>query len=487
MLQHFLEPLESRRLMANTVADFMPLSVGDQWQYQGTLNGLAVNAAVQSANGGVLSGIATTRLSTTLTPTGGGSATTDTRYYANTSTGLRLLRQDIGEPPLTTSTLFGTGVRFLTPTVEDGATVHFVKSFTGSSSDGRSWSGVFTGDMTVVGLENISTSVGSFESLRVSYTGSFTQTGSTGWTATGNIAETRWLVRGVGAAHVDFASSIAYSDRAPHALRYNLGLTSSSRLQGVTTEIVRGKGVDISFGDTSPSSTDGTNYTGIDVNGGLKTRVFTITNTSSQPITLAPGSNGLFSISGVNASDFVAIRQPAQTILPGQTTPFSARFDPAALGFRYATISFTTTAPGATPFQFDIRGTGVLIGSISVLGPQSQTIVNGATAPSSGTGTSFGQTAVAGSSVVQRSFTVVNSGPGPLNLFSPSRILISGANAQDFTVFLLPSASIQPGQSAVFTISFDPGALGARNAVVTILTNDRLHTPFSFAVGGTGV
>ena len=69
---------------------------------------------------------------------------------------------------------------------------------------------------------------------------------------------------------------------------------------------------------------------------------------------------------------------------------------------------------------------------------------------------------------------------------SDTRVVITGLDAQDFTVTLQPSVStLQPGQSVQFKVMFDPSALGSREAVVSIATNDRLNPLFSFAVGGS--
>ncbi len=483
---HTLESLEGRQLLATyAIADYLPLNTGDQWSYAGTLNGIPATAVASLSPGGTISGFSTSRLSTVLSPTDGGTPSTDTRYFAHTATGLRLFRQDLNEPTLSSSVLFGLGARLATSSVTDGVNVHIVKSLTGTSSDGRAWSGQFIGDFAVVGLENITVGAGSFEALRITLSGNITQNGTTGWTAEGHIIETRWLVRGVGPVRVDYASATDFSDIPDQSFRYNMGLTSATRLAGVTSLLVRGKGVDVAFGDSSPGAADGTNYTGIDIETQTKTRLFFITNTASHAITLAPGNQGFITLTGANVDDFVAVRQPAQTLQPGESTRFSVRFDPSALGFRYATISFATTEPGAQPFTFDIRGTGVLVGRIQVFGPQSQSIPSGAPATAE-SGTAFGSAAAAGTARIQRLFTLGNNGPGNLVLSAPARVVITGLNSEDFTVTLLPSAVVGPGTTSFFKISFNPSALGLRSALATIFSNDSQNLAFSFNLSGTG-
>jgi hypothetical protein len=486
------EALENRQVLAvHAVADFFPLAgVGNTWTYGGSVNGVPVTAAATLNAGPVMAGVQTSKLQTVFTPVGdtGTTATSsDTRFYAMTAAGLRLYREDITSPEMVSRTLFGDGAVYLTSSVADGAVIHIVKPFTGSSStSGRSWTGQFVGDMTVVGLDNIRTGLGTFEALKITLLGSLTENGSTGWTATGTINETSWIVRGLGVAHIDYSSAITFSDQDPQAFRFNLGLTSAGRLGDVNGVVLRGKGVDIPFADTQPHTFDGSNFGGIDVDAGVKTRVFRIFNDSTQPFTFAAGNRGTVSVTGVNASDFAVIHQPT-TIQPGASDFIAVQFNPSALGFRYATVSFAATNT-TTAFAFDIRGTGLNLGRIVVHGSTGAAIANNDNTPSSQDGTAFGSVATSGTARIQRIFTIANiSGSGTLDLYNSPRIVISGADATDFTVTLMPGEFTGPQGTATFKVSFDPLAVGLRTAVVSILTNDPLNPLFSFTISGTGL
>lgn len=481
------EPLEPRALLAaHAIADYFPLDASTTWNYSGTLNGSPMTAIASLSAGPSLSGIPSTRITTVFQPNAGGSPTTDTRYFAHTVTGLRLLGEDIVEPSMTSGSAFGVGARWVTPSFEDGAVIHIVKTFSGSAN-GRAFTGRFVGDMTINGVEVIDTSAGSFEAIKISLVGAFTENGSTGWTADGTIAETRWMARGVGSVRVDYAEATNYSDLSPTSLRYNMGLTAASRLGDMTGTLVTGKTVVVAFGDTSPGAADGTNFAGVDINGATKTRLFKITNTSGSSITLRPGSQGFITISGANAGEFTVIRQPSQTILPGQTALFSVRLDPAAEGFRFATVSFATDNNSSHPFTFDIRGTGIFIGAIHVTGGAGTSILNGSTAAQTADGTRFGPVSASGSASVVRTFIISNSGVGPLVLSGMPRVSINGLGAQNFVVTAFPAGSVAPGGTTSFSISFDPGALGATGATISILSNDRFNYVFTFAIAGTGI
>ncbi len=65
--------------------------------------------------------------------------------------------------------------------------------------------------------------------------------------------------------------------------------------------------------------------------------------------------------------------------------------------------------------------------------------------------------------------------------------MIGGAQASEFAVVVIPATATAPGGSTTFTVTFDPAALGARGASVSILSNDRFNPVFTFAITGTGL
>src|SRR5262249_15410450 len=67
-------------------------------------------------------------------------------------------------------------------------------------------------------------------------------------------------------------------------------------------------------------------------------------------------------------------------------------------------------------------------------------------------------------------------------------ITLSGAQPSDFSVggIALP-ATVSPGGSTSFTITFDPSAGGTRTATINIANNECGKDPYDFAVQGTGL
>ena len=114
-------------------------------------------------------------------------------------------------------------------------------------------------------------------------------------------------------------------------------------------------------------------------------------------------------------------------------------------------------------------------------------IVSADVTPATADHTDFGSTAVAGGTVA-RTFTIQNIGTGALNLTGSSPfVAISGTNAGDFSITAIPSSSIAASSSTTFEVTFDPSAVGARTATLTIANDDSNEGTYTFAIQGTGL
>lgn len=89
-----------------------------------------------------------------------------------------------------------------------------------------------------------------------------------------------------------------------------------------------------------------------------------------------------------------------------------------------------------------------------------------------------------GSSSSAITFTVKNTGTGPLTLTNP--LTKDGTNAADFTVSSI-ATSVAAGGSTAFTVTFAPSAAGSRTAAIHLASNDANETPFDINLTGTGV
>ena len=113
-------------------------------------------------------------------------------------------------------------------------------------------------------------------------------------------------------------------------------------------------------------------------------------------------------------------------------------------------------------------------------------IASGDATPSLTDHTDFGTTAVIGGTVV-RTFTIQNTGSANLQLTGTSPyVVITGANASDFSVTAIPTPTVSASGSTNFQITFDPSAIGLRTASVSIANDDADENPYTFAIQGTG-
>ncbi len=86
-----------------------------------------------------------------------------------------------------------------------------------------------------------------------------------------------------------------------------------------------------------------------------------------------------------------------------------------------------------------------------------------------------------------RSFVLYNAGNLALNIQGTPRVVITGANAADFTLATDAAATVAPTGQTTFTIVFDPSALGLRVAQVTISSDDPSTPSYTFTIQGHGI
>jgi hypothetical protein len=108
---------------------------------------------------------------------------------------------------------------------------------------------------------------------------------------------------------------------------------------------------------------------------------------------------------------------------------------------------------------------------------------NGAALTDGGGSQGFGKVLV-GKTGEATTFTILNTGTSNLTGLVISK---DGTNAADFQVSAPSAGSVAPGGTATFTVTFKPGAAGARTCAIHIASNDADENPFDIALGGTGV
>lgn len=114
-------------------------------------------------------------------------------------------------------------------------------------------------------------------------------------------------------------------------------------------------------------------------------------------------------------------------------------------------------------------------------------VTDGDVTPSAADNTDFGSTLVG--NIITKTFTIANTGVDPLNLTGTNPfVTISGTNAADFSVSVVPSTPIAAlTGTTTFEITFQPSALGVRTAALSIANNDGDENPYNFNIQGTGI
>jgi GEVED domain/FG-GAP-like repeat len=124
--------------------------------------------------------------------------------------------------------------------------------------------------------------------------------------------------------------------------------------------------------------------------------------------------------------------------------------------------------------EIELRGNGV-------------SISDGDTTPNLADHTDFGSTFMIGGTL-SRTFTIVNTSGGALNLTGMPRVSVTGDNANDFTVAVQPSSPVAPaGGMTTFAVVFSPTSSGIRSATISIANNDMDEDPFEFSIVGVGL
>ncbi len=245
---------------------------------------------------------------------------------------------------------------------------------------------------------------------------------------------------------------------------------------------VEANGKSIADGDTTPASSDNTDFGNRDILAATQINSFYIKNLGSGALTLS--GTPLLVISGSHAGDFLVSTPPsASSVAAGDSVSFAITFNPTAVGLRAASISIANDDEDENPFNFSIWGTGVASPDLNILG-NGISITSGDLTPSVSDSTVFDSTIVDSSFSI--GFSLKNTGSAVLNLTGTSPyITLSGDNAGDFSILQIPTPIISAGGGTTgFRILFTPSAEGGRTAVVNIASDDPNDNPFTFTISG---
>jgi hypothetical protein len=287
--------------------------------------------------------------------------------------------------------------------------------------------------------------------------------------------QVRFDPRAAGAryATITFASNDA--DENP----YNFAIRGTGTVPDIN---LVANAASVAEGDTVLAAANQTDFGSTNIAGGTITRTFTVQNTGTAVLNLS--GSPMVALRGPNASDFAVKVRPAASVAPSGSTTFQLRFDPKAAGTRLATISIVSNDDDENPCEYSIQGAGFIAPEIAFFG-NGRGIADGNTTPSAADHTDFGSTKV-DSGTVTRTFTIRNTGSAALNLSGSPLVTVSGASAADFTVAVMPAASVAVGGSTTFKVIFDPAAAGVRKATLSIASDDPDEGSYEVAIQGLG-
>jgi len=272
-------------------------------------------------------------------------------------------------------------------------------------------------------------------------------------------------------------ATITYDSNAPEDDPYTFvvqGLALAGEIQ------VSGKGINIGNGDSSPRTSDGTDFGVVLTSSTAITRTYQIQNQGNDPLLL-----GAASLSG-NTADFTLAPVVVNTLSIGAVTDLSLTFDPASVGGRTVVVSIPSNDPSNDPFTFTVtgEGTNVMTGlpDLEVSG-NGIGIASGDFSPNLADGTDFGRI-LQGSAPVSVSFAMKNLGTligSPIGTVVDVSSISVSSNHPD-VAFDSVATGLRSGQSDAFTISFSPTTQGLHFATVSISSTDPNENPYTFAI-----
>jgi hypothetical protein len=234
----------------------------------------------------------------------------------------------------------------------------------------------------------------------------------------------------------DASGALAIASDATNSL-LKMGLTGT----GVLTGALGSSAGSLSFG-TVPV-------------GSKQSQSETLTNTGSSSITIsqtAVAGSG-FGMSGLTAP---------MTLAAGQSVSFTASFQPTATGAATGSITIASSASNSV-VTINLSGTGSPAGTLT---PNPASL-------------NFGSVAVGVKQTLSE--TVTNSGGSTVTISQAAVSSGSGFTMSGLTVPL----TLTVGQSATFSVSFQPAASGAATGTVT-LTSDSSNPTLTIPLSGTG-
>jgi hypothetical protein len=197
-------------------------------------------------------------------------------------------------------------------------------------------------------------------------------------------------------------------------------------------------------------------------------QTFTIQNTGSANLTV-----GTVTITGTDASQFAKSGDSVsgQTIAAGASKTLTVTFDPSAVGAKTASMSIPSNDPDSPALNVNLTGTGTTASAPNItITPTSK---------------DFGSVDIGSAANPGQVFTIQNTGSANLTV---GTVTITGTDAGQFAKSgdSVSGQTIAAGASKTLTVTFDPSAVGAKTASMSIPSNDPDSPALNVNLTGTG-
>ncbi|MBC8331969.1 MAG: choice-of-anchor D domain-containing protein [Anaerolineae bacterium] len=185
-----------------------------------------------------------------------------------------------------------------------------------------------------------------------------------------------------------------------------------------------------------------------------------------------------------NASGFTLVSSLPIDVPAGGSDVLDFTFNVDASGAFSFDLDIANNDSDENPYDIQIVGVGATVSEMDVLGNDTS-IVSGDTTPEAGDHTDFGNADTNGATI-SRTFTIANTGTADLTLSNTPAVTVGGTHAAEFALTVDATTPIIAGDETTFTITFNPGDSGLREATISIANNDGDENPYTFSIQGTG-
>lgn len=272
--------------------------------------------------------------------------------------------------------------------------------------------------------------------------------------------------------------TVTYTPQLAGAFRFDLDIISddpdeatfdiaaSGTATGVPEINIQGNGQNISLGDTTPSTSDHTDFGDVSV-GSAEQRTFTIQNTGKAALNISEitTDGGDFSISSAPSS-----------IAAGSSGTFKVDLTASVAGSRFGIITVKSDDSDESNYSFDVIANAITP-EISLSSTENISITDGGTE-------SYGTEGIGVANTV--TYTISNTGSAPLTLTGSAPTLSNPSNVGTPTVGNYSTTTVAAnGGQASFTVTYTPDAAGAFSFDLLIVSDDLDESNFDFTASGT--